>query len=202
MQCLEKEREGPRIRFALGECSLGSILVACSETGVCAISLGDDPAILLRSFQTGFPKAERLGSDLAFEAIVAKVVAFVETPGRGLDLPLDIQGSAFQQRVWTALCSIPSGQTATYAQMAQRIGAPKAVRAVAGACAANRIAVAIPCHRVVRTDGSLSGYRWGVERKRALLLKESNNLKVQAKSFAGSQPAAESAFADGISSPR
>lgn len=160
------------IRFAIGECSLGSILVATTERGVCAILLGDDPGALARDLQERFPKANLIGGDGEFEQLVSQVVGFVDAPARGLDLPLDIRGTTFQQRVWQALCEIPAGSTATYNEIAQRIGLPKAVRAVARACAANVLAVAIPCHRVVRTDGSLSGYRWGVERKRALLEKE------------------------------
>lgn len=163
------------IKFAIGECSLGSILVARSDSGVCAIQLGDDPDKLVRDFQDRFPKADLIGGDAAFEALVAKVVGFVEMPSTGFDLPLDIRGTAFQQRVWQALRDIPAGETASYTEIARRIGVPKAVRAVAGACAANRIAVAIPCHRVVRSDGALSGYRWGVERKRALLKKEATH---------------------------
>ena len=161
------------IRFAIGECSCGSILVAASERGVCAIFLGDDPDVLARDLQDRFPRADLVGDDKAFEKIVAKVVGFVETPGLGLDLPLDVRGTAFQQRVWQALGKIPAGSTVSYTELAKRIGSPKSVRAVASACAANAIAVAIPCHRVVRIDGALSGYRWGVERKRALLDKES-----------------------------
>lgn len=161
------------IRFAIGQCSLGAILVAASARGICAILIGDDPDALARDLQDRFPKAELVGADAEFEQLVAKVVGFVEAPKLGFDLPLDVRGTAFQQRVWQALRDIPAGQTASYANIAQRIGAPKAVRAVAGACAANALAVAIPCHRVVRTDGSLSGYRWGVERKRALLERES-----------------------------
>jgi AraC family transcriptional regulator, regulatory protein of adaptative response / methylated-DNA-[protein]-cysteine methyltransferase len=163
---------GTKIRFAIGECSLGSILVACSEKGVCAIFLGDDPDALARDLQDRFPKAALIGGGAGFEALVAKVVGFVEAPARGLDLPLDVQGTAFQRRVWQALCDIPLGTTASYSEIAHRIGAPKSVRAVAGACAANKIAVAIPCHRVVKNDGALSGYRWGVARKHALLDKE------------------------------
>ena len=163
------------IRFAIGECSLGSILVASSDRGVCAIMLGDEPEALARDLQKRFPRAELIGGDAEFEELVAKVVGFIEAPGLGLDLPLDVQGTAFQQRVWEALRAIPAGRTATYGEIAARIGAPRAVRAVAGACAANPVAVAIPCHRVVRTDGSLSGYRWGVERKRALLARESRS---------------------------
>jgi len=160
------------IRFAIGECSLGSILVACSERGVCAIFLGDDPAALARELQDRFPRASLIGGDGRFEQLVAKVVGLVEAPGLGLDLPLDLRGTAFQQRVWQALRAIPAGATASYAEIAKQIGAPKSVRAVAHACAANAVAVAIPCHRVVRSDGALAGYRWGVERKRALLARE------------------------------
>jgi AraC family transcriptional regulator of adaptative response/methylated-DNA-[protein]-cysteine methyltransferase len=160
------------IRFAVGECSLGSILVARSERGVCAILLGDDPDALARDLQERFPRATLIGGDPGFEQLVAQVVGFIEAPRLGLDLPLDVQGTAFQQRVWQALREIPPGRTASYTDIARRIGAPAAVRAVAGACAANRLAVAIPCHRVVRNDGALSGYRWGVERKRALLERE------------------------------
>jgi AraC family transcriptional regulator of adaptative response/methylated-DNA-[protein]-cysteine methyltransferase len=164
--------EAAVIRFAIGECSLGSILVAATDKGVCAILLGDDPEALARDFQNRFSRAELVGADAEFEALVAEVVGFVEQPGLGLDLPLDVRGTAFQQRVWQALRDIPAGQTAGYAQIAEKIGSPKAVRAVAQACAANALAVAIPCHRVVRTDGALSGYRWGIERKRALLERE------------------------------
>ncbi|MGH6840025.1 MAG: bifunctional DNA-binding transcriptional regulator/O6-methylguanine-DNA methyltransferase Ada [Methylocella sp.] len=162
-----------KIRFAIGECSLGSILVASTEKGVCAILMGDDPDALARDLQDRFPRARLIGGDADFEALVAKVVGFVEAPSLGLDLPLDVRGTAFQQRVWQALREIPAGSTASYAEIAKRIGAPKAIRAVAGACAANAIAVAIPCHRVVRNDGALSGYRWGVARKRVLLERES-----------------------------
>jgi AraC family transcriptional regulator of adaptative response/methylated-DNA-[protein]-cysteine methyltransferase len=160
------------VRFALSECSLGSILVAASVKGICAILMGDDPDALLRELQDRFPRAAFAPGDAAFEEWVAKVVVFVDTPRTGLDLPLDIRGTAFQQRVWQALCEIPAGSTASYTQIAEQIGAPKAVRAVAQACAANPLAVAIPCHRIVRNDGGLSGYRWGVERKRALLKRE------------------------------
>lgn len=163
------EYTGETIRFAIGKCSLGSILVASSEKGVCCITLGDDPDFLVADLQNRFRKAEFIGGDTEFERIVAEVVGFVEAPKRGLDLPLDIRGTTFQQRVWQALCEIPLGTTVSYSDVAEKIGNPKSVRAVAGACAANSIAVAIPCHRVVRTDGNLSGYRWGVDRKRALL---------------------------------
>jgi AraC family transcriptional regulator of adaptative response/methylated-DNA-[protein]-cysteine methyltransferase len=164
--------DGASIRFAVGECSLGSILVAATDKGICAIQFGDDPDVLVRDLQDRFPKALLVGGDEGFERLVAEVVGLVEAPAQGLDLPLDVRGTAFQQRVWQALRAIPSGSTASYADIAKRIGRPRAVRAVAQACAANPIAVAIPCHRVVRTDGALSGYRWGVERKRALLDRE------------------------------
>jgi AraC family transcriptional regulator of adaptative response/methylated-DNA-[protein]-cysteine methyltransferase len=160
------------IRFAVGECSLGSILVAQSERGVCAILLGDDPEALVRDLENRFPKATLIGGDAEFEKLVAQVIGFVEAPRLGLNLPLDVRGTAFQQRVWHALRAIPPGTSASYTEIAKRIGSPKSVRAVAQACAANSLAVAIPCHRVVRTDGGLSGYRWGVERKRALLERE------------------------------
>ena len=160
------------IRFAIGECSLGAILVAQSQRGVCAILFGNDPDALARDLQDRFPRANLIGGDRAFEQLVATVVGFVEAPALGLDLPLDVRGTAFQQRVWQALRDIPAGTIASYSEIAQRIGSPTAVRAVAGACAANMLAVAIPCHRVVRNDGGLSGYRWGVPRKRALLERE------------------------------
>ena len=163
------------IKFAVGECSLGSILVAQSEHGICAILLGDDPDALVRDLQDRFPRANLIGGDRQFEGVVATVVGFVESPEIGLHLPLDVRGTTFQQRVWRALRSIPAGKTVTYTQLAKRIGMPKAVRAVASACASNAIAVAIPCHRVIRNDGALSGYRWGVERKRVLLDKEANS---------------------------
>lgn len=161
-----------RIVFALAQCALGALLVARSGRGLCAIALGDDPDALLRELQDRFPHAELVGGDAAFEQLVAQVVGFVEAPRLGLDLPLDIRGTAFQQRVWEALRKIPAGETVSYRQLAQRIGMPTASRAVAAACAANTLAVAIPCHRVVRSDGALSGYRWGVARKRDLLARE------------------------------
>jgi AraC family transcriptional regulator, regulatory protein of adaptative response / methylated-DNA-[protein]-cysteine methyltransferase len=160
------------ILFAIGACSLGAILVAASRKGVCSILIGDDPAALARDLQDRFPRAELVGADAEFERLVARVVGLIEAPGKRADLPLDIRGTAFQHRVWAALKDIPAGSTARYTEIAKRIGEPKAVRAVAGACAANPVAVAIPCHRVVKSDGSLSGYRWGVARKRALLDRE------------------------------
>jgi len=162
-----------RIHFAIGTCSLGAILVARSRKGLCAILLGDDPEPLLRELQDRFPNAQLVGGDARFERQVAAVIRFVDAPRVGLKLPLDVRGTAFQQRVWQALRKIPVGGTASYADIARRIGAPRSMRAVAQACAANPLAVAIPCHRVVRSDGALSGYRWGVARKRALLERES-----------------------------
>ncbi|MBV2134038.1 methylated-DNA--[protein]-cysteine S-methyltransferase [Pseudomonas sp. MAP12] len=160
------------IRFASGHCALGALLVAQSERGLCAILLGDEAAALADELQARFPRSERREDQAGLAALLAQVVAFVEAPQRGLDLPLDLRGTAFQQRVWQALREIPAGSTLSYAELAVRIGAPRAVRAVAGACAANALAVAIPCHRVLRSDGGLSGYRWGVARKRALLERE------------------------------
>ncbi len=168
--------EATQIRFAVGECSLGSILVGATAAGVCAILIGDDPDALVRDLQDRFPRAHLTGGDAGFERTVAQVVGLVEGPGVGVDLPLDVRGTAFQQRVWRALTDIPAGSTASYAEVAAQIGAPKAMRAVAGACAANPLAVAIPCHRVVRTDGSMGGYRWGVARKRTLLEREAARL--------------------------
>jgi AraC family transcriptional regulator of adaptative response/methylated-DNA-[protein]-cysteine methyltransferase len=160
------------IRFAIGQCSLGWILVARSARGLCAIMMGDDPQALAGELQDRFPKARLIGDDAQFEQWVAQVVGLVERPRLGLDLPLDVQGTAFQRRVWQALRKIPVGKTVSYSDVARRIGAPKSVRAVAQAVAANPLAVAIPCHRVVHRDGTLSGYRWGVQRKRALLDRE------------------------------
>lgn len=171
-----------QIHFAIAESILGSLLVANSSKGVCAISLGNDPETLLRELQDRFPRADLVGCDQNFESIVATVVGFIETPALTLDLPLDIQGTVFQQKVWQALREIPYGTTVTYSELAKRIGAPNAVRAVASACAANALAVVIPCHRVIRQDGSLSGYRWGIERKKALIEKEAAATAVPPKS--------------------
>ena len=159
------------LRFAVGETSLGTILVASSKKGSASI-LGDDPNQLVHELQDRFPKARLIGADRNYEALVADVIGFIEAPRIGLDLPLDVRGTAFQRRVWQALQGVPIGQTVSYMEIARRIGSPHAVRAVAGACAANHLAVAIPCHRVVRNNGSLSGYAWGVERKQALLTRE------------------------------
>lgn len=158
------------LRFAIGECSLGAILVAVTEAGIAAISLGNDTDTLLRDFQQRFPEARTSGDDL--RQTMERVIDFIEAPAPGLDFPLDIRGTEFQRRVWQVVRAIPTGTRASYRTVAERIGAPRAARAVAQACAANPIAVAIPCHRVVRDDGTLSGYRWGVERKRRLLERE------------------------------
>ena len=163
---------GVAMRFAIGECSLGNILVAATERGIALVEFGDDPQTLIRSLQDHFPLAELIGADPAFERLVATVVSLVEDPTRRSDLPLDVQGTAFQEQVWQALKEIPAGSTATYAEIAARIGKPSSMRAVANACGANRVAVLIPCHRVVRTDGSAGGYRWGVDRKAELIRRE------------------------------
>jgi AraC family transcriptional regulator of adaptative response/methylated-DNA-[protein]-cysteine methyltransferase len=157
------------IKFAVGQTFIGAILVASSTKGVASILLGDDPDELVRNLQDRFRKARLIGADREYEALIARVVGFVENPSVGLNLPLDVRGTAFQRRVWQALQEIPIGERVPYAEIARRIGSPGAGRAVAGACAANNLAVAIPCHRVVRNNGALSGYAWGVDRKRALL---------------------------------
>lgn len=161
--------KGARIRFAIAQTSLGAVLVAASDNGICAIEMGDDAQALAEGLQDRFAQAELIGGDAAFEALVSKVLGLISAPQKPVDLPLDIRGTAFQQRVWQALRDIPCGATADYSEIAARIGRPQAVRAVARACASNEIALVIPCHRVVRKDGSLSGYRWGVERKKRLL---------------------------------
>jgi AraC family transcriptional regulator of adaptative response/methylated-DNA-[protein]-cysteine methyltransferase len=165
------------IYFAIGECSLGAVLVAQSERGICAITLGDDPTLLLNELQTQFPNANLLGGDSNYETMVAQVIGFIENPTPQFNFPLDIRGTLFQQQVWRALQTIKPGETLSYSQLAERIGAPKAVRAVASACARNMLAVAIPCHRIVRNNGDLSGYRWGVKRKQKLLDMESRLFK-------------------------
>jgi AraC family transcriptional regulator of adaptative response/methylated-DNA-[protein]-cysteine methyltransferase len=161
-----------RIRFATAGTSLGPILVAGTDKGICAIEFGDTPEALIRALNERFARATLVEADPDFARLVADVVAAVESPAEKRDLPLDVRGTAFQLRVWQALRTIPAGETASYADVAKTIGDPAAVRAVAGACAANPAAVVIPCHRVVRKDGGLSGYRWGVARKRRLLERE------------------------------
>ncbi|HHR6080352.1 TPA: bifunctional DNA-binding transcriptional regulator/O6-methylguanine-DNA methyltransferase Ada [Providencia alcalifaciens] len=165
--------EGSQIYFSLAVCSLGNVLIAQSPIGICAILLGDDPEQLLNDLQDKFPHAQLIGGNKTFDQVISKVIGFIEAPEIGFDLPLDIRGTAFQQRVWQILRTIPAGKTVSYREIAEKMGTPKSFRAVANACGANILAVAIPCHRVVRTDGGLSGYRWGIDRKRALLLKES-----------------------------
>ena len=160
------------IRFTIGDCSLGSVLVAHSPRGVCAILLGDQPNALAGDIKERFPRAALAAGDRDLEELLAQVVRFIEAPATNLELTLDLCGTAFQRRVWRALRRIPAGSTASYSDIAMRLGTPQAVRAVAQACAANALAVAIPCHRVVRSDGALAGYRWGVGRKQALLKRE------------------------------
>jgi AraC family transcriptional regulator, regulatory protein of adaptative response / methylated-DNA-[protein]-cysteine methyltransferase len=160
------------IRFAVRECWLGAVLVAATDNGICAILLGDDPTTVVRDLHDRFPDAQESGHDEAFAEMVADAVRFVEAPASGLGVPLDLHGAPFQQRVWQALREIPAGSTASYSEIAARIGAPRAAYLVAEACAANSVAVAVPCHRVVRKDGTLAGYRWGFNRKRALLARE------------------------------
>ena len=174
---LEADGANEEMTFAVGQTSLGAILVASSAKGVASILLGDDPRALVRDLQARFPAARLIGAGRDYENLVARVVGFVEIPGSALNVPFDVRGTAFQRRVWQVLQAIPVGTKVTYADVARRIGSPKAVRAVAGACAANNLAVAIPCHRVVRTDGSLSGYAWGVERKRVLLDREASQCR-------------------------
>jgi AraC family transcriptional regulator, regulatory protein of adaptative response / methylated-DNA-[protein]-cysteine methyltransferase len=169
-------RADDEIRFAVGQSSLGSVLVARSRRGICAILLGDHRQALVQELRGRFPEAglaaAESGGDRDFEKLVARVVELLEAPVEGAGLPLDLRGTQFQRRVWQALRGIPAGTTVSYSDLAARIGAPQAVRAVAQACAANVLAVVIPCHRVVRRDGGLSGYRWGEERKRRLLERE------------------------------
>jgi AraC family transcriptional regulator, regulatory protein of adaptative response / methylated-DNA-[protein]-cysteine methyltransferase len=165
-------REGPELYYAIGECSLGSVLVARSQRGVCAVVLGDDPASVIGELARRFPEAVPVRRDDELNQSLSRVIDLVERPGQTLDLLLDLRGTAFQQRVWQALREIPAGCTSTYTEVAGRIGTPRAVRAVAHACAANHLALVVPCHRVIRRDGSLGGYHWGLERKRILLERE------------------------------
>lgn len=174
-QAYRRGGKGAEIWFAVADCSLGAVLVAQSAIGICAISMGDDPQKLVDDLQDLFPHAALRGGDAMFERRVSAVISLIEQPGKSHDLPLDIRGTAFQHQVWLALRNIPPGTTASYAEIAQAIGKPKAVRAVARACAANKLAIVVPCHRVVRSDGSLSGYRWGIARKSELLARESKS---------------------------
>ncbi|PPC86919.1 MAG: bifunctional DNA-binding transcriptional regulator/O6-methylguanine-DNA methyltransferase Ada [Hyphomicrobium sp.] len=166
---------GMRMQFALAHCSLGEILVAATGRGICAISMGDDAEALRRDLHHRFSDAQISSGDKSFNKLVAQVVALVERPGGNMDLPLDVRGTAFQQQVWAALKKIRPGTTASYSDVAKSIAQPSSARAVALACGANPVAVAIPCHRVVKSDGALSGYRWGIERKRALLDREATS---------------------------
>jgi AraC family transcriptional regulator of adaptative response/methylated-DNA-[protein]-cysteine methyltransferase len=163
---------GKPIRFSIGKSYLGLVLVAATEQGICRIDFGDTSRVLEERLQARFPQAEFQDADPEFARQVSEVLGFLESPRQGLDLPLDIQGTAFQRRVWMALREIPAGSTASYGELASQIGRPKAARAVAQACAANAIAVAIPCHRAVRSNGEVGDYRWGAERKRAILERE------------------------------
>lgn len=160
------------IRYVVRDCSMGQVLIARSRQGVCAIFLGDDPDVLASRLKDRFPHAMPVNGHADMDETAARVVRFIEHPGQGLDVPLDMRGTDFQRRVWDTLLRIPAGRTASYTDVAAQIGSPGAVRAVAGACASNLIAVAIPCHRVVRRDGALSGYRWGTHRKQELLARE------------------------------
>ena len=162
------------IRHVTGSSSLGAVLVASTEAGICALLIGDDPAELATELQHRFPDARLTRGDESFDHLLDRAVSQVEDPAKAWDLPLDLRGTPFQQRVWQALREIPAGTTDSYTGVAERIGRPGSVRAVAGACAANPVAIAVPCHRVLRRDGGLSGYRWGIDRKRALLDQESN----------------------------
>jgi len=168
----QQESASAEILFTTGDSALGTVLVARSACGVCAILIGSEAGELAADLAARFPDSTLVRNDRTLASDIQKIVRFIEAPARGLDLPLDIQGTPFQRRVWDALCGIPAGRTVTYAALARRIGEPGSVRAVANACAANAIALAIPCHRVVRKDGTPSGYRWGVERKRAMLERE------------------------------
>jgi AraC family transcriptional regulator of adaptative response/methylated-DNA-[protein]-cysteine methyltransferase len=163
---------GERVAFAIAACSLGRVLVATTERGVCAIELGDDDAAVIAGLRRHVPYAELQRDEAALRAAVAAVVALVDDPAAPFGLPLDVRGTAFQQRVWNALRAVRPGEPVSYAALARAVGSPQAAQAVGAACAANRLAVAIPCHRAVREDGGLAGYRWGVERKRALLARE------------------------------
>ncbi|WP_200860471.1 methylated-DNA--[protein]-cysteine S-methyltransferase [Methylomonas sp. MK1] len=170
---------GSQIRFATGICPLGWLLVAVKPSGVCAIALGDAPDKLTTAFQDKYPEAEFIDVSPELERIFAKLRKFIDIPELGLELILDTGGTPFQQRVWQALRAIPVGATASYSEIARRIGSPNSARAVASACAANPLAIAIPCHRVLSIDGKLSGYRWGLERKAALLSREKMQYKSQ-----------------------
>jgi AraC family transcriptional regulator of adaptative response/methylated-DNA-[protein]-cysteine methyltransferase len=160
------------IRFGFGESALGTVLVAASDKGVAAILMGDVRDVLRRELADAFPHARLIPEEAGLAQMVGQVVGLLDAPHKGLDLPLDIRGSALQQAVWQALRDVPSGQTATYGQIAKALPLPATAQDVGAACAANVLAVAIPCHRVVKADGSIAGYRWGVQRKRRLINRE------------------------------
>jgi AraC family transcriptional regulator of adaptative response/methylated-DNA-[protein]-cysteine methyltransferase len=164
--------KGERIRFGTARCALGWVLVAATDKGICATTLGDEPKSLVEALELRFSNAA-LVRDRSLSALVRKVAAYIGAPHMQFDLPLDLRGTLFQKRVWHALREIPAGTTLTYTQLAQHLNAPTSARAVARACACNPIAVMVPCHRVVAADGALAGYRWGLERKRKLLARES-----------------------------
>lgn len=177
MRAVNRQGEGGGIEplsFGFGRCTLGAVAVASSSRGLVAVLLGDDPELLMPDLRARFPRARWLAGGADQDTVVARVIAHVEQPDQAFDLPLDPRGTAFQKKVWRALRSIPAGATASYAAIAEQLESAKATRAVAGACAANPLAVVVPCHRVVRRDGGLSGYRWGIERKRALLAREAS----------------------------
>jgi AraC family transcriptional regulator of adaptative response/methylated-DNA-[protein]-cysteine methyltransferase len=177
------------IYFTIGECSLGALLVAASETGVRAILIGEEPLALKHELRERFPRVDLIAGDKDFARLAAKVVDFVETPEGAFPLPLDVRGTDFQRRVWQAVRDIPRGATASYSDIAQAIGQPKAVRAVGSACAANPIAILIPCHRVIRSDGSLAGYGFGgCRRKSSLLAREALGGALRQVSLKGSAP--------------
>ena len=166
------------VRFSIGESSLGRVLVAQSDRGIAAVLIGHDADALRRDLEARFPRASLVETSAEASAVAARVIRFIESPGCTLDVSLDLRGTEFQQKVWRALQDIPTGATATYTEIATRLGLPTAVRAVAAACGANPVAVVVPCHRVVRSDGGLAGYRWGVERKRTLLEREAEAREV------------------------
>ncbi len=169
------DKRAETIRYSIGESSLGRVLVAQSESGIAAVLIGHEGDVLRQDLRRRFPQASLVEADAAQSAVSARVIRFIESPGRTLDVSLDLRGTDFQQKVWRTLRDIPPGETATYTEIATRLGLPTAVRAVAAACGANPLAVIVPCHRVVRSDGELAGYRWGVERKRALLDREAGS---------------------------
>ena len=163
---------GERVTYAIASCSLGRVLAATTERGVCAIELGDDDETVVAALRCRVPSADLRCDEAALRETVAAVVALVDDPSAPFGLSLDVRGTAFQQRVWKALRTVRPGEPVSYAALARAVGSPHAAQAVGAACAANRLAVAIPCHRAVREDGGLAGYRWGLERKRALLARE------------------------------